>query len=120
MKTTSIIYSRRNGSSVGTSEPSETCDEYRNIRDVQLLRNKIRIEFADTCVCKCYIDIYNNILETYNFILCILDILSVLPEYNLDYVNDIGDLRDWFVYNAFLKGFLLNDNGDTIVPVFYS
>lgn len=103
--------------SVGTSE---TSDEYRNIRDVQLLRNKIRVEFADTCVCKCYIDIYNNILETYNFILCILDILSVLPEYNLDYVNDIGDLRDWFVYNAFFKGFILNDKGDTIVPVFYS
>lgn len=97
-----------------------TSDRYINIRDVRLLRDKIQIEFADTCVFKCYIDIYNNILETYNFILCILDILSVLPEYNLDYINDIGDLRDWFAYNAFFRGFVMNDKGNTITPIFYS
>lgn len=98
---------------------SGTNDKYRNIRDVKLLRDKIRIEFADTYVFRCHIDIYSNILETYNFILCILDVLSVFPEYNLDYIHDIGDLRDWFALNTFFKGFRMNDKGDTIVPWFY-
>ena len=97
---------------------SGTNDKYRNIKDVKLLRDKIRIEFADTYVFRCHIDIYSNILETYNFILCILDVLSVLPEYNLDYIGDIGDLRDWFANNAFFRGFRVNNKGDTIVPSF--
>lgn len=99
--------------------------EYRNIKDIQLLNDKIRIEFRDTYVFKCYIDIYNNILETYNFIACILDILSmfnnaIYPEYNVDYENDLVNLRDWFKYNAFFGGFTINDKGDTARPYFYS
>ncbi len=97
---------------------SGTSNKYRNFNDVKLLRDKIRIEFADTYVFRCPIDIYSNILETYNFILCILDVLSVLPEYNLDYIGDIGDLRDWFANNAFFRGFRVNNKGDTIVPSF--
>ena len=100
-------------------------DEYRNLKDIMLLNDKIRIEFRDTYVFKCYIDIYNNILETYNFIACILDILSmfnntIYPEYNVDYENDLASLRDWFKYNAFFGGFTINDKGDTIRPFFNS
>lgn len=97
---------------------SGTSNKYRNFNDVKLLRDKIRIEFVDTYAFTCPIDIYSNILETYNFILCILDVLSVLPEYNLDYIGDIGDLRDWFANNAFFRGFRVNNKGDTIVPSF--
>jgi len=116
-------------SNMNTGNNSDNSDEidyeYRNIKDIQLLNDKIRIEFRDTYVFKCYIDIYNNILETYNFIACILDILSmfnnaIYPEYNVDYENDLVNLRDWFKYNAFFGGFTINDKGDTARPYFYS
>jgi hypothetical protein len=99
--------------------------EYINLKDIQLLNDKIIVEFRDTYKFKCYIDIYNNILETYNFIVCILDILSmfnntIYPEYNLDYLNNLNDLRVWFKYNAFFKGFVINDKEDTIRPFFNS
>ena len=99
--------------------------EYRNLKDILLLNDKIRIEFRDTYLFKCYIDIYNNILETYNFLACILDILcmfnnTIYPEYNVNYENDLVTLRDWFKYNAFFGGFTINDKGDTIRPYFYS
>ena len=104
---------------------NDTDKEYRNIRDVKLLNDKIIIEFTDTYTFRCYIDIYNNILESYNFIVCLLNILSmfnnnIYPEYNLDYMNDLHDLKDWFKYNLFFSGFKINEYGNTIIPHFYS
>ena len=98
--------------------------DYSNIKVVELLNDKIRIEFRDTYVFRCYIDIYNNILETYNFIVCILEILTMFnnntfPEYNEGYLNDISDIRDWLKYNSFFSSFRINDCGDTISPSFY-
>jgi hypothetical protein len=103
----------------------ENNDKYRNIKDIKLLNNKIIVEFRDTYIFRCYIDIYNNILELYNFIVCILDILSmfnntIYPEYNLDYLNDLNDLREWFKYNTFFNGFVISNKGDTICPFFNS
>jgi hypothetical protein len=102
---------------------NDTDKEYRNIKDIKLLNDKIIIELTDTYILRCYIDIYNNILESYNFIVCLLNILSmfnnnIYPEYNLDYMNDLNDLKDWFTYNIFFSGFKIN--GDTIIPHFYS
>ena len=102
---------------------NDTDKEYRNIKDIKLLNDKIIIEFTDTYILRCYIDIYNNILESYNFIVCLLNILSmfnnnIYPEYNLDYMNDLNDLKDWFTYNIFFSGFKIN--GNTIIPHFYS
>lgn len=99
--------------------------EFKNIKDIKLLNDKIRVEFHDVYIFKNYIDIYNNILEAYNFIVCILDILSIFnntiyPEYNLDYMNDLTDLRDWFKFNAYFGGFTLNNKGNTIKPYFSS
>ena len=99
--------------------------EYKNIKDIKLLNDKIRVEFHDAYIFKNYIDVYNNILDTYNFIVCILDILSmfnntIYPEYNLDYMNDLTDLRDWFKFNAYFGGFTLNNKGDTVYPFFSS
>lgn len=75
---------------------------------------KIRVEFKDTHRFTCCIDIYNSILQTYNFI------IKVLFAYNLD---DIMDLRIWFEYTSFLNGFSIRDGcdgyGDTICPYFY-
>jgi hypothetical protein len=104
---------------------NDTDKEYKNIKEVKLLNDKIIIEFVDTYIFRCYIDIYNNILESYNFIVCLLNILSmfnnnIYPEYNLDYMNDLNDLKDWFTYNIFFSGFKINGNGDTIIPHFYS
>jgi hypothetical protein len=103
----------------------ENNDKYRNIKDIKLLNDKIIVEFRDTYIFRCYIDIYNNILELYNFIVCILDILSmfnntIYPEYNLDYLNNLNDLREWFKYNAFFNGFVISNKGDTIHPFFNS
>ena len=102
-------------------------DKYRNLKDIKLLNSKIIVEFRDTYKFRCYIDIYNNILELYNFIVCILEILSmfninntIFPEYNIDYMNNLNDLREWFKYNAFFNDFKLNNFGDTIMPYFYS
>ena len=99
--------------------------EYKNIKDIKLLNDKIRVEFYEAYIFKNYIDIYNNILEAYNFIVCILDILSmfnntIYPEYNLDYMNDLTDLRDWFKFNAYFGGFTLNNKGNTVCPFFSS
>jgi hypothetical protein len=104
---------------------NDTDKEYRNIKDIKILNDKIIIEFTDTYIFRCYIDIYNNILESYNFIVCLLNILSmfnnnIYPEYNLDYMNDLNDLKDWFTYNIFFSGFKINSDGDTIIPHFYS
>ena len=104
---------------------NDTDKEYRNIKDIKILNDKIIIEFTDTYIFRCYIDIYNNILESYNFIVCLLNILSmfnnnIYPEYNLDYMNDLNDLKDWFTYNIFFSGFKINGDGDTIIPHFYS
>ena len=52
--------------------------EYVNIKRLELCDNKIRIEYVDTVVFKCSIDIYINILETYNFIARIFKILNIL------------------------------------------
>ena len=98
--------------------------EYRNIKEIKLLNNKIRVEYTDKYIFKCYIDIYNNILESCNFILCILNILTmfdnnIYPEYNFDYMNDLRDIRDWFEYNLYFIGFEINEDGDTIIPRFY-
>ena len=64
-------------------------------------------------------------MESYNFIVCLLNILSmfnnnIYPEYNLDYMNDLNDLKDWFSYNIFFSGFKINGDGNTIIPHFYS
>jgi hypothetical protein len=103
---------------------SNYTDKYPNIKGVQLCNDKILIEYKDSNVFRCYIDIYNNILETYNFIICIFNILNMYnnlyPAYNLEFMNDLDDLREWFEYNSFFCGFSLNEKGDTIMPRFYS
>ena len=99
-------------------------NEYGNIKGVEVNNNKLRVEYKDSRAFRCYIDIYNNILEAYNFVTRILNILNVYnqyyPLYNLEYMNDINDLREWFEYNSFFSGFKLNECGDTIRPSFYS
>jgi hypothetical protein len=103
---------------------SNYAEKYSNIKGIQLLNDKIRIEYTDAYIFKCSIDIYNNILESYNFIICILNILNMYnhlyPAYNLEFMNDLDDLRNWFEYNSFFCGFTLNDTDDIIVPSFYS
>ncbi len=103
---------------------SNYAEKYSNIKGIQLLNDKIRIEYTDAYIFKCSIDIYNNILESYNFIICILNILNMYnhlyPVYNLEFMNDLDDLREWFEYNSFFCGFTLNGTGDIIVPSFYS
>ena len=101
--------------------------EYLNIKRLELCDNKIRIEYVDTGVFKCSIDIYINILETYNFIARIFKILNMYnnlyPRYNLEFMNDLGDLREWFEYNSFFCGFTISDtsdSGDTLLSRFYS
>ncbi len=106
--------------------------KYPNIRGLILDDDKIRIEYASGGgVFKCYIDIYNNILEAYNFIIFIFHILNMYnqlyPAYNLEFMNDLDDLREWFQYNSFFCGFSLNDAdeaiadaGDTLSCRFYS
>jgi len=107
-------------------------EKYPNIRGLELGDDKIRIEYASSdsgggSVFKCYIDIYNNILEAYNFIIFIFHILNMYnqlyPAYNLEFMNDLDDLREWFQYNSFFCGFSLNDggvSGDTLSCRFYS
>ena len=84
------------------------------IKTLRLSNKKIRVEFKETHRFTCCIDIYNSILETYNFI------TEVLFANNLD---DIMDLRIWFEYNSFLNGFSIRDgsdgDGDTICTDFY-
>jgi hypothetical protein len=109
--------------------------KYPNIRGLVLDDDKIRIEYVSGDsgggVFKCYIDIYNNILEAYNFIIFIFHILNMYnqlyPAYNLEFMNDLDDLREWFQYNSFFCGFSLNDAdeaiadaGDTLSCRFYS
>ena len=79
------------------------------IKTLLLCNQKIRVEFKDIHRFTCCIDIYNGIIETYNFI------AEVLFANNLD---DIMDLRIWFEYNSFLNGFSIRD-GDTICTDFY-
>ena len=99
-------------------------DKYPNIKGIELCSNKIRIEYKDTYIFKSSIDIYNNILETYNFTICIFNILNMYnqlyPEYNLEFMNDLDDLHEWFEYNSFFCGFTINETGDAIIPRFYS
>ena len=101
-------------------------EQYKNIKDVKLLNSKIIIEYADAYVFKCYIDIYKNILNSYNFMVRILNILTIVnnnnifPEFNLDFLNDIQDLQEWFEYNTYFSGFTINEKGDTIAPFFSS
>jgi hypothetical protein len=103
---------------------SNYAEKYSNIKGIQLLNDKIRIEYTDAYIFKCSIDIYNNILESYNFIICILNILNMYnqlyPAYNLEFMNDLDDLREWIEYNSFFCGFTLNVTGDIIIPRFYS
>ena len=82
------------------------------IKTLLLCNQKIRVEFKETHRFTCCIDIYNGIIETYNFI------AEVLFANNLD---DIMDLRIWFEYNSFLNGFSIRDgsDGDTICTDFY-
>ena len=102
---------------------SNYADKYQNIKGIELCNDKIRIEYKDTNVFRCYIDIYNNILETYNFTVCILNILNMYnnlyPAYSLEYMNDLDDLRELFENYSFFCGFSLNDTGDVIIPRFY-
>jgi hypothetical protein len=108
-------------------------EKYPNIKGLELGDDKIRIEYASGDsgdsggVFKCYIDIYNNILEAYNFIIFIFHIFNMYnqlyPAYNLEFMNDLDDLREWFEYNSFFCGFSLNDgsdSGDTLSCRFYS
>ena len=100
-------------------------EKYPNIRGLILSEDKIRIEYASgsgsgdssDSVFKCYIDIYNNILEAYNFIIFLFHILNMYnqlyPAYNLEFMNDLDDLREWFQYNSFFCGFSLNDTSDS-------
>ena len=103
---------------------SNYTDKYQNIKGIKLCNNKLQIEYKDTYIFRCTIDIYNNILETYNFIICIFNILNMYinlyPAYDLELMNDIDDLRKWVEYNSFFCDFKLNETGDTIMPCFYS
>jgi hypothetical protein len=99
--------------------------EYSNIKGVLLLHNKIRIEYLDTYTFNCYIDIYNNILESYNFLVKILNILTmfnndIYPEYDENNMNVLRVIRDWFEYNMYFCAFKINEDGDAIKPEFYS
>jgi hypothetical protein len=111
---------------------------YPNITGIVLGDDKIRLEYADAAsvsVFKCYIDIYNIILEGYNFIVYIFNIINqyyqLYPVDNLEFMDDLNDLREWFEYNSFFCGFTISasDNGgdastdargDTILPRFYA
>jgi hypothetical protein len=103
---------------------SNYSEKYTNIKGIELFDDKIRIKYIDAYIFKCSIDIYNNILETYNFMICIFHILNMYnnlyPRYNLEFMNDLDDLREWFEYNSFFCGFTLNKKGDTIIPSFHS
>jgi hypothetical protein len=99
-------------------------DKYPNIKGVELCSNKIRIEYKDTYIFRSCVDIYINILDTYNFTICIFNILNMYnqlyPAYNLEFMNDLDDLREWFEYNSFFCGFTINETCDAIIPRFYS
>jgi len=99
-------------------------NEYTIIQGLHLLNDRIRIEYKGDYVFTNAIDIYNNILEAYNFITNIFDILfmynNLYPEYDLEYMNDIIDLRDWFEYNSCFHGFTFSESGDIVRPRFYS
>jgi hypothetical protein len=103
---------------------ADTENEYPYIRRLYLLNDKIRIEYKDEYVFRNTIDIYNNILEAYNFITKIFDILfmynHLYPAYDLEYMNDIIDLRNWFEYNTYFHGYSIADTGDILRPRFYS
>jgi hypothetical protein len=104
---------------------SNYADIYTNIKRIELCDNKIRIEYKDTHTFRCCIDIYNNILESYNFTICIFNVINQYnnlypPAYNLEYMNDLDDLREWFEYNLFFCGFTINHTGDVLIPRFYS
>lgn len=119
-----IFLSIRHNSN-SNSNDDETEKEYSNIKGVLLIEDKIRVEYLDTYRFNCYIDMYNNILESYNLLVYILNILTmfnndIYPEYNLQYMNDLRVIRDWFEYNLYFIGFKINDEGDAINPEFYS
>jgi hypothetical protein len=99
-------------------------NEYANIQKLHLLNDRIRIEYKNNYIFTNTIDIYNNILEAYNFITNIFDILfmynHLYPEYDLEYMNDIIDLRNWFEYNSRFHGFTFSESGDIVRPRFYS
>ncbi len=99
-------------------------DKYPNIKGIELCNDKMLIEYKDSNVFRCYIDIYNIIVETYNFTVCIFNILNMYnqlyPAYNLEYMSDLDDLREWFEFSSFFCGFSLNEAGDVIIPRFYS
>jgi hypothetical protein len=103
---------------------SNYSEKYTNIKGIELFDDKIRIVYNDSYIFTCSIDIYNNILDSYNFIICIFHILhmynNLYPRYNLEFMNDLDDLREWFEYNSFFCGFTLNKVGDTIKPSFHS
>jgi hypothetical protein len=107
------------------NKANEEEKEYSNIKGVLLLNNKIRIEYLDTYTFNCYIDIYNNILESYNFLVKILNILTmfnndIYPEYDENNMNVLRVIRDWFEYNMYFCAFKINEDGDAIKPEFYS
>jgi len=97
-------------------------DKYSNIKGVLLLNDKIRVEYLDTYTFTCYIDIYNNILESYNFLVCVLNNLIMFnnTEYNVNYMNDLRVIRHWLEYKSYFCAFTITNNGDTINPEFYS
>jgi hypothetical protein len=108
-----------------SNKANEEEKEYSNIKGVLLLNNKIRIEYLDTYTFNCYIDIYNNILESYNFLVKILNILTmfnndIYPEYDENNMNVLRVIRDWFEYNMYFCAFKINEDGDAIKPEFYS
>lgn len=110
----------------------------KGLKGIVLGDDKIRLEYTDAAsvsVFRCYIDIYNNILEGYNFIVYIFNIINqyyqLYPVDNLEFIDDLDDLREWFEYNSFFCGFTISasDNGgdassdargDTILPRFYA
>ena len=103
---------------------SNYSEKYSNIKKIELFDDKIQIEYKDSHIFRCSVDIYNNILESYNFMICIFHILymynNLYPRYNLEFMNDLDDLREWFEYNSFFCGFTLNETGNSIIPSFHS
>jgi hypothetical protein len=120
-----IFLSIRHNTEKANNTDNEEEKEYSNIKGVLLLNNKIRVEYLDTYTFNCYIDIYNNILESYNFLVKILNILTmfnndIYPEYDENIMNDLRVIRDWFEYNLYFCAFKINEDGDAIKPEFYS
>ena len=40
---------------------------------------------------------------------------DIYPEHNLQYMNDMRVIRNWFEYNLYFFGFKINDEGEEML-----